>query len=225
MGMFCESNDVLFDVYGCFFVPVANRYDGCFNGFDYDCCTHRRPNLYYPSLVKPFPYYYRCINRRVVYGRCGANQCVTESGSCGESDETLMSTFVYRYFVLLQIDHVRLILFVIKQCTWFIILFSKNNVRQFIIFSVIIQVEAIHIVYKTYMFDVEERTVALRHSNDKCAPDIQSKLTTYTQRITKTTFCGQARHYWPTQMHYTNIRDNYTETGILIILILKLNQP
>ena len=98
MGMFCESNDVLFDVYGCFFVPVANRYDGCFNGFDYDCCTHRRPNLYYPSLVKPFPYYYRCINRRVVYGRCGANQCVTESGSCGESDETLMSTFVYMYF-------------------------------------------------------------------------------------------------------------------------------
>ena len=45
-------------------------------------------------------------------------------------------------------------------------LFSKNSVQQFIIFCVIIEVEAIHIVYKTYMFDVEERTVALRHSND-----------------------------------------------------------
>ena len=65
------------------FLLPAHRYDGCWNGYDYDCCTHRRPNLYYPSLVKPFPYYYRCINRRVVYGRCAAHQCVTESGSCG----------------------------------------------------------------------------------------------------------------------------------------------
>ena len=80
------------------FVLVANRYDGCFNGYDYDCCKNRLSDRFYPSLVKPFPYYYRCVNRRVVYGRCGANRCVTESGSCGESDETLMSTFVYRCF-------------------------------------------------------------------------------------------------------------------------------
>ena len=73
------------------FLLPAHRYDGCWNGYDYDCCTHRRPNLYYPSLVKPFPYYYRCINRRVVYGRCGANQCVTESGSCGKSDKEIIS--------------------------------------------------------------------------------------------------------------------------------------
>jgi len=88
---------------------------------------------------------------------------------------------------LLQIDHVRLILFVIKKCTWFIILFSKNSIQQLSISSIIIQIEAIHIVYKTYMFDVEEGTIALRHSNDLCAAGIQSKLATYTQRITKTT--------------------------------------
>ena len=59
------------------FVLVANRYDGCFNGYDYDCCKNRLSDRFYPSLVKPFPYYYRCVNRRVVYGRCGANRCVT----------------------------------------------------------------------------------------------------------------------------------------------------
>ena len=77
------------------FVVVAQyQFDGCWNGYDYDCCRHRRPNFYYPSLVKPFPYYYRCVNRRVVYGRCGVNKCVTMYGSCGKSDDSLMSTFV-----------------------------------------------------------------------------------------------------------------------------------
>ena len=74
------------------FVLVAhNLYDGCFNGYDYDCCTHRRSKFYYPSLVKPFPYYYRCVNMRVVYGRCAVNQCVTLSGNCGKYDEDIIS--------------------------------------------------------------------------------------------------------------------------------------
>ena len=76
------------------FVLVARyQYDGCFNGYDYDCCRNRQPNVCYPSLVKPFPYYYQCVNRRVVYGRCAVNQCVTMSGSCGKSEEILMSIF------------------------------------------------------------------------------------------------------------------------------------
>ncbi|KAK2158541.1 hypothetical protein NP493_1767g00004 [Ridgeia piscesae] len=63
------------------------RFDGCFNGYNYDCCRHRRPNFYYPSLSKPLPYYYRCAGRRVVYGRCPSHQCVTVSGSCGHCND------------------------------------------------------------------------------------------------------------------------------------------
>ncbi|KAK2141323.1 hypothetical protein NP493_5256g00000 [Ridgeia piscesae] len=59
------------------------RYDGAWNGYDYDCCRNRRSNFFYPSLVKPVPYYYRCVGMRVTYGRCPSNQCVTVSGSCG----------------------------------------------------------------------------------------------------------------------------------------------
>ncbi|KAI0232353.1 hypothetical protein LSAT2_017307 [Lamellibrachia satsuma] len=54
-----------------------------FNGYDYDCCKNRVRNVYYPSLSKPCPYYYRCVGRRVVYGRCVVKQCVTMSGNCG----------------------------------------------------------------------------------------------------------------------------------------------
>ncbi|KAK2159411.1 hypothetical protein NP493_1720g00038 [Ridgeia piscesae] len=75
------------------------RYDGSWNGYDYDCCRHRRPNFCYPSLVKPFPYYYRCVNRRVVYGRCGVNQCVTMYGSCGQCrDRCSYTSGVYSYY-------------------------------------------------------------------------------------------------------------------------------
>ena len=72
------------------------RYDGCWNGYDYDCCTHRRSNFYYPSLVKPFPYYYRCVHNRVVYGRCARNQCVTVDGRCGKCAEDKRITGVFR---------------------------------------------------------------------------------------------------------------------------------
>ncbi|KAK2145011.1 hypothetical protein NP493_4048g00005 [Ridgeia piscesae] len=64
-------------------VSASCRYDGAWNGYDYDCCRNRRSNFFYPSLVKPVPYYYRCVGMRVTYGRCPSNQCVTVSGSCG----------------------------------------------------------------------------------------------------------------------------------------------
>ncbi|KAK2179472.1 hypothetical protein NP493_488g00021 [Ridgeia piscesae] len=41
------------------FFPARCRYDGAWNGYDYDCCRNRRSNFFYPSLVKPVPYYYR----------------------------------------------------------------------------------------------------------------------------------------------------------------------
>ena len=58
-------------------LPARYRYDGIWNGYDYDSCIDRLPNFYYPSLAKPIPYYYRCVNKIVVYGRCPVNQCVT----------------------------------------------------------------------------------------------------------------------------------------------------
>ena len=60
----------------------------------------------------------------------------------------------------MQIYHVRL--FVVKQRCCLGVLFRKNSIRQISITSVIIPVEATHTVHKTYMFDVEERIIALR---------------------------------------------------------------
>ncbi|KAI0242214.1 hypothetical protein LSAT2_014402 [Lamellibrachia satsuma] len=80
------------------------NYDGCYNGFNYDCCNNRRSNFFYPSLSKPMPYYYYCQNRRVQYGRCPTNQCVTVSGSCGMCNDRCaysrnMHSYSSSYFV------------------------------------------------------------------------------------------------------------------------------
>ncbi|KAI0237865.1 hypothetical protein LSAT2_011547 [Lamellibrachia satsuma] len=56
-------------------------YNGCFNGFNYDCCRNRRPNVCYPSLSKPMPYYYKCVGMKVVYGRCEAAERITVRGT------------------------------------------------------------------------------------------------------------------------------------------------
>ena len=67
-----------------FILSAHYQYDGCWNGYNYDCCRNRRPGLFYPSLVKPLPYYYRCVHRRVVYGRCESHLCVNNHGICGK---------------------------------------------------------------------------------------------------------------------------------------------
>ena len=60
--------------------------------------------------------------------------------------------------------------------------------QQLSISFVIIPVEATRIVYKTCIFDVDKRIIALRHSDYSCAADIQSQLVhARAQRITKTT--------------------------------------
>ena len=77
----------IFTLYFILFIFSAHyHYDGCWNGYDYDCCRNRRSNFFYPSLVKPLPYYYRCVGKSVVYGRCAANLCVTTAGTCGKYD-------------------------------------------------------------------------------------------------------------------------------------------
>ena len=44
--------------------------------------------------------------------------------------------------------------------------FVKNRIQQLSISFVIIPVEATRIVYKTYIFDVDKRIIALQHSDD-----------------------------------------------------------
>ncbi|KAI0219247.1 hypothetical protein LSAT2_029163 [Lamellibrachia satsuma] len=88
---------VLVAVYAAEAAP-SHGHKGCFNGYDYDCCRNRRPNFCYPSLSKPCPYYYKCVGRRVVYGRCAVNQCVTMSGSCGSCSDRCSYTSKFHYY-------------------------------------------------------------------------------------------------------------------------------
>ncbi|KAI0223069.1 hypothetical protein LSAT2_025690 [Lamellibrachia satsuma] len=74
------------------------HHHGCFNGYDYDSCANRVPNFCYPSLSKASPYFYRCVNKRVVYGRCPMNQCVTVSGSCGSCSDRCSYTSKFHYY-------------------------------------------------------------------------------------------------------------------------------
>ena len=46
-----------------------------------------------------------------------------------------------------------------------VLVFRKNSIQQLSISFVIIPVEATRIVYKTHMFDVDERIIALQHSD------------------------------------------------------------
>ena len=68
---------------------VSADYNGCFNDFNYDCYRNRRPNFCYTSLSKPMRYNYKCVDMKVVYGRCEVNQCVIMSESCGKCNDDI----------------------------------------------------------------------------------------------------------------------------------------
>ena len=92
---FCESIEVVFDVHGCsWFRPCsALPVRWLLQRIRLRLLQKSSAQFLLPVSGEAFPYYYQCVNRRVVYGRCAVNQCVTMSGSCGKSEEILMSTF------------------------------------------------------------------------------------------------------------------------------------